>query len=301
MAVPDRASPEALSARPSARASSVGLVLLAIGSLQVGAALGVSLFDEAGAAGAALVRVALAALVLLVAVRPRLRGRTAADWRVVTGFGLTLGTMNLCIYEAFSRIDLGAAVTIEFLGPLGLAAALSRRRLDLLWVGLAAVGVVLIADPSGADTDLLGVLFALAAGAAWAAYILLARRAGASWHGADGVAVAMAVAVLVPLVPGVLEGGTALLGGEVLLIGLVVAVASSALPYSLELQALRGLPVRTFGVLMSIEPAVAALAGLVLLGQGLTALQVVAVGLVMAASAGATLRTGGEDAVAPDV
>lgn len=281
MAVPDRAPTQAV-------APAVGLVLAAVTSLQLGAALGVTLFDDAGAAGAALVRVVLAALVLVVLGRPRLRGRTRDEIWTITGFGLCLGAMNLCIYEAFARIDLGAAVTIEFIGPLGLAAVLSRRLLDLGWVALAAIGVVLLADPAGAQTDLVGVAFALAAGAAWAAYILLAQRAGQAWSGAQGVAAAMVVAVLVPLVPGIAGGGARLLDGEVLLIGLAVALASSVLPYTLETEALRRLPARVFGVLMSIEPAVAALAGLVVLGQGLSTVDVVAIGLVTVASVGAT-------------
>jgi inner membrane transporter RhtA len=281
VAVPDREAPQAV-------APAVGLVLAAVTSLQFGAALGVTLFDRTGAAGTALVRVALAALVLLVVVRPRLRGRTRADWWTIAGFGACLGTMNLGIYEALDRIPLGAAVTIEFIGPLGLAAALSRRRIDLLWVGLAALGVLLLANPAGATSDLVGVGFALLAGAAWAAYIVLAQRAGRTWRGADGVAVAMAFAVLVPLVPGVAGGGGALLSTHVLLVGLAVAIASSVLPYTLETEALRRLPASVFGVLMSIEPAVAALAGLVVLGQGLSAVDLAAIGCVVVASAGAS-------------
>jgi inner membrane transporter RhtA len=257
-------------------------------SLQFGAALGATLFDETGAAGAAFVRIALAALIIGVAVRPRLRGRTREELRVVALFGLCLGLMNLCIYEAFARIPLGMAVTIEFLGPLGLAAALSRRALDLVWVGMAAAGVVLLADPGGGETDLVGVGFALVAGGAWAAYIVLAQRAGRSWPGAQGVAAAMLVAVLVPLVPGIAGAGETLLSGHVLLVGAAVALLSSVLPYSMETEALRRMPTSAFGVLMSVEPAVAALAGLLVLGQGLSALDLVAITLVVAASAGAT-------------
>lgn len=266
----------------------VALTLAAIGSLQFGAALGVTLFDEASAPGAALVRLALAALVLVVVVRPTVRGRSGSDLRTVALFGLCLGTMNLCIYLALDRIPLGAAVTIEFLGPLGVAAALSRRRLDLVWVALAGLGVVLLTDPFGDPLDLLGVLFALLAGAAWATYILTAQRAGQVWPGAQGLAVAMAIGVLVPLVPGVLAGGSALLDPGVLAIGLAVALLSSVLPYAAELEALRRMPARVFGVLMAIEPAVAALAGVAVLGQSLGALGWVAIGLVVVASVGAT-------------
>lgn len=264
------------------------MVLGAIASIQFGAALGVTLFDDAGAAGAAFVRLALAAVILLVLVRPRLRGRSAADLRAAALFGLSLGTMNLCIYLAFDRIPLGVAVTIEFIGPLGLAAVLARRPLDRLWVVLAAVGVLLLADPGGDPLDPLGVLFALMAGAGWAAYILLAQRAGQAWSGMEALAVAMAVGVLVPLVPGLVVGGGDLLDPEVLAIGLAVALLSSVLPYSLEFHALRRLSARVFGVLMSIEPAVAALAGLIVLGQALELLDWAAIALVSIASVGAT-------------
>jgi inner membrane transporter RhtA len=274
VALPDRTAPEA-----------VALTLAAIGFVQFGAALGVTLFDEAGPAGAALVRLALAALVLLLVVRPRVAGRPL---RPVVLFGLALGTMNLCIYQAMDRIPIGAAVTIEFLGPLGVAAALSRRRVDLGWVLLAAGGVVLVAEPFGDPLDAVGVGFALLAGVGWGAYILLAQQTGAQWPGTQALAVAMAIGVLVPLAPGLAEGGGALLQPEVLAVGLAVALLSSVLPYSIELEALRRMPARAFGVLMSVEPAVAALAGLLVLGQAIGAAGWAGIACVVVASVGAT-------------
>jgi inner membrane transporter RhtA len=203
-------------------------------------------------------------------------------------FGLVLGLMNLCIYESFSRIPLGIAVTIEFAGPLGIAVALSRRRLDLACAALAAVGIVLLADPGSGAVDVLGVVFALVAAACWAVYILVAQAAGRVFTGGRGVALAMLVAVLVPLVPGIAGAGSELLHPQWLAIGCAVALLSSVLPYSLETEALRRLPANVFGVLMSLEPGVAALAGFAVLGQDLRARDVVAIGLVVVASVGVT-------------
>ncbi len=278
MAVSDRAPAQALSA------SGVPLVLVAITSLQFGAAIAGTIFDEIGPAGTALLRSLFAAPILLAIWRPTVRGRPARDLRLVALFGLVLGTMNLCIYESFSRIPLGIAVTIEFAGPLGIAVALSRRRLDLAAAAMAAVGIVLLADPGGGAVDGVGVAFALVAAACWAAYILIAQAASRVWSGGRGVAVAMAVAVLVPLVPGIAGAGADLLQPRYLAIGCAVAVMSSVLPYSLETEALRRLRANVFGVLMSVEPAVAALAGWAVLGQDLRARDVVAIALVMAAS-----------------
>jgi inner membrane transporter RhtA len=216
--------------------------------------------------------------------RPSVRGHSARDLRLVAAFGLVLGAMNLCIYESFARIPLGIAVTIEFAGPLAVAVALSRRRLDLAWAALAAAGIVLLADPGGGAVDAVGVLLALMAAACWAAYILIAQAAGRVFTGGRGVALAMAVALLVPLVPGIAGAGSTLLEPQWLAIGCAVALMSSVLPYSLETEALRRLPANVFGVLMSVEPAVAAIAGWVILGQRLGARDIVAIGLVTAAS-----------------
>jgi inner membrane transporter RhtA len=282
MAVSDRASPQALTR------SGVPLVLVAITSLQFGAALGRTIFDETGPAGTALLRAFFAAVILVAIWRPRPREHSARDLRLVAAFGLVLGVMNLCIYESIARIPLGIAVTIEFAGPLGIAVALSRRRLDLAWAALAAVGIVMLADPGSGAVDALGIVFALIAAGCWALYILIAQAAGRVFTGGRGVAMAMAVAMLVPLVPGIVEAGSELLEPQWLAIGCAVALLSSVLPYSLETEALRRLPANVFGVLMSLEPAVAALAGLVVLGQGLRAVDVVAIALVVIASIGVT-------------
>jgi inner membrane transporter RhtA len=282
MAVSDRAPAQAVTA------GGVPLVLVAITSLQFGAALAGTIFDDIGPAGTALLRALFAAVILLAIWRPRVRDHAPRDLRLVALFGLVLGAMNLCIYESFARIPLGIAVTIEFAGPLGLAVALSRRRLDLACAALAAIGIVLLADPGGGGVDALGVVLALVAAACWAAYIVIAQAAGRVFSGGHGVALAMSVAVLVPLVPGIATAGSDLLEPEWLAIGCAVALMSSVLPYSLETEALRRLPANVFGVLMSLEPAVAAIAGLVVLGQDLRARDVVAIAFVIAASVGVT-------------
>jgi inner membrane transporter RhtA len=285
MAVSDRAPAEALNA---GGAGGVPLVLVAITSLQFGAALAGTIFDETGPAGTALLRALFAALILVAIWRPRPSAYSASDLRLVALFGLVLGAMNLCIYESFSRIPLGVAVTIEFAGPLGIAVALSRRRLDLACAALAALGIVLLADPGSGSVDVVGVVFALIAAACWAVYILVAQAAGRVFTGGRGVALAMSVAVLVPLVPGIVGAGSELLQPQWLAIGCAVALLSSVLPYSLETEALRRLPANVFGVLMSLEPGVAALAGFAVLGQDLRARDVVAIALVVVASIGVT-------------
>jgi inner membrane transporter RhtA len=269
------------------RPVAVGLVLAAASSLQVGAAFAVTLFDDLGPAGAAFLRLAFAALVLWAVWRPRMRSHAARDLRVAAAFGVALGLMNWSIYESIDRIPLGVAVTIEFAGPLLVAVIGSRRPLDGLWIALAAAGILLLADPGGGSIDALGVLFALTAAACWMAYIYLSKRTGLLFPGGSGLALAMVVGALVVLPAGVIQGGGAFAEPGLLGSALVVALASSVLPYSLELEALRRLPEAVFGVLMSLEPAVAALAGLVVLGQDLGARELVAIGMVVVASAGA--------------
>jgi inner membrane transporter RhtA len=269
------------------RPAAVAMVLAAAGSLQVGAAFAVTLFDDLGAGGAAFLRLLLAAAVLLAFWRPRLRGHSLADLRTAGAFGIGLGLMNWAIYEAIDRIPLGVAVTIEFWGPLAVAVLGSRRALDLVWVALAACGILLLAKPGGGDIDAAGVALALLAGGCWAAYIGLSTRTGRAFPGGTGLAIAMAVGALVVFPAGAVQGGSALLQPGLLASALVVALASSVLPYSLELEALRRLPGAVFGVLMSLEPAVAALAGLAVLGQSLVAREWVAIALVVTASAGA--------------
>jgi inner membrane transporter RhtA len=293
MAVPDRAPAQALGSRAGGRGvPPVALVLAGATSIQFGAALGATLFDDVGPAGTSLLRIGLGALILAALVRPSWRRHDARDRRLAALFGLTLGVMNLGFYEALDRIPLGAAVTIEFIGPVSVAVVLSRRPLDLVWVALAVGGILLLADPFGGGAlDPVGLVWVLLAAAAWAAYILLAQRASGRFEGLEGLALASLVAALVPLAPGVLSAGGDLLSAEVLAIGAAVALLSSVIPYSLETEALRRIPAAVFGVLMSLEPAVAALAGFLVLGQRLGARELVAIALVIAASIGVT-RTG---------
>ncbi len=265
------------------RPAAVGMVLAAAASLQVGAAFAVTLFDEAGPAGAAFLRLGFAAVVLWAIWRPRLDG----DLRLAAAFGIALGLMNWSIYEAMDRIPLGVAVTIEFAGPLLVAVIGSRRPLDGAWIALAAAGIVVLVDPGGGSMDAAGVGFALVAAACWMAYIYLSKRTGAAFSGGSGLALAMAVGALIVLPAGVIQGEGALTEPDLLAAAFVVALASSVLPYSLELEALRRLPEAVFGVLMSLDPAVAALAGFVVLDQALGAREVVAIGMVVVASAGA--------------
>lgn len=262
----------------------------AIVSTQVGAALAKGLFDDLGAGGTTFLRVGFAALVLVLLSRPALSGHTRDDLWTAAAFGLTLAGMNLCFYEAIDRIPLGIAVTIEFLGPLGVAVALSRRRLDFAWVVLAGAGIALFADRGEAGSlDPAGVAWVLVAACFWAGYILMSARTGRAFPGGTGLSLAMVVgtALLVPV--GVADAGGALLEPELLLAGAGVAVLASAIPYTLELEALRRLPAGVFGIFMSLEPGIAALAGWLVLSQALGVRDVVAIALVVAASAGASL------------
>ena len=262
-----------------------------IASVQVGAAFATKLFVHLGPAGTVLLRVLFAALVLCAVWRPRLRAHTGQELRLAAVFGLSLAFMNLTFYEALDRIPLGIAVTLEFVGPLAVALAGSRSRLDLLWALLAATGVVVLGGLGTPNPT--GVVFALVAGGFWAAYILLNARVGRAFTGGGGLAIAMAIGTL-PLIPfGVADAGAQLLHPAYLAVGFAVAMLSSFVPYSLELEALRRIRPQVFGVMMSLEPAMAALAGLVVIGQGLSVLDVVAIGFVVTASAGAMLRARG--------
>jgi inner membrane transporter RhtA len=263
------------------------LVLGAVTSVQVGAALAKTLFDELGAGGTVFLRVLIAALVLALVWPPRLRGHGSRDLGLAVVYGVALAGMNLAFYSSIDRIPLGIAVTFEFVGPLGVAVVGSRRALDLVWVGLAAAGILLLSDFGSGDLDPLGVGLALLAGAFWAAYILLSVRVGKVFPGGSGLALAMLVAT-VPLAPvGIAQAGSELLVPGTLLVAAGVGIMSSAIPYTLEIEALRRMPAGVFGVLMSLEPAVAAIAGYVVLGEGLVIREVAAVALVVAASAGA--------------
>ena len=263
------------------------LVLLAVSSVQVGAALGKTLFDEIGPGGTVFLRVLAAAIVLGLVWRPRLKGHSSRELGLAIVFGLTLAGMNLAFYSSIDRIPLGIAVTFEFVGPLGVAVYGSRTPLDLLWVALAAAGILLLSDFGAGDLDRAGVGLALLAGAFWAAYILLSVRVGQAFPGGSGLALGMLVAT-VPLAPvGIAEAGTDLWVPSILLAAAGVGIMSSAIPYTLELEALRRMPTGVFGVLMSLEPGVAALAGYVVLGEALVTREIAAIVLVVAASAGA--------------
>ncbi len=275
------------------------LVLAAIVSVQTGSAVARSLFGELGAPGVTFLRLALAALVLLVLVRPRVRAWDRRQWGAAGLLGLAMGAMNLAFYLSIRQVPLGVAVTVEFLGPLLLALVQTRRSSDLAWSVLAAAGVALLGLHRGAGAPLGGLLLAFAAGSCWAGYILATARVGRLLPGLDGLAVACAVgAVLVA--PFGLPGATGVVGSWHLLgAALAVALLSSVLSYGLEMTALRTLPTRVFGILMSLEPGAAALSGLLVLGQALHLREVVALLLVSAASAGTTLSRPDERVLQP--
>lgn len=262
-------------------------VVAGIVSAQVGSSVAKYLFASLGPAATVSLRTAFAALVLLLVWRPRLHGRSRADLLAALALGLTLAGLSLSFYSALERIPLGVAMTLEFAGPLGIALVGSRRRLDLLWTLLAVAGI-LVLSPIGGTVDSLGAALALLGGAFWAGYILLSARIGRTIPGGAGLAMAMVVAAIVTLPFGIAAGERVAADPRVLLAALGVALLSSVVPFSLELEALRRIPVRVFGVLMSLEPAIAALVGLVLLGETLGLRETAAIGLVVTASVGAT-------------
>ncbi len=275
----------------------VGLVLVGILSVQLGAAIAKGLFGEISPTAMVWLRLVTSALVLAAIARPRLAGRSRRDWLVVVGFGVSLATMNWAIYQSFARIPLGIAVTIEFVGPLTLAVLGSRRARDVVWVLLAGAGVVLLGfQPTGLDAA--GVAYALLAGAAWAAYILLSASTGRRWAGFDGLAVASVVAATGMTLPALLTAGGGLWDARILTIGALVGLLSSVIPYSCELVALRSLRPAVFGILMSLEPAAAALAAIVVLQEHLSPVQWLAIACVVVASIGAT-RSGSAPGEAP--
>ena len=269
------------------RVPAPALVLAAVISVQFGGAMAATLIPLVGVIGSVALRLSIAAAVLLVIVRPKVRGRNAMDWLLVGAFGVVLAVMNLCFYGSLARIPIGVAVTIEFIGPLVLATFLSHRRKDLLAVAGAGVGVVLISGVTStpwAEVDLIGLGLAVAAGASWAAYIVCSGRTGARFAQLDGLAIAMTIAAVLVTPVGVVMEGSVLWAPDALWRGTVIAVLSSVLPYSLELIALRRLAAHVFGILLSLEPAVAALAGLLVLGQNLRAIQLLGMACVVAAS-----------------
>ncbi|MFC4453599.1 EamA family transporter [Deinococcus sonorensis] len=273
-------------AHPPAPLPALPALLLAILSVQGGAAFAKVLFTQLGPVGATGLRIGLAAAVLSVIFRPALRRLTAAQWRALLPYGVVLGAMNLLYYLSLARIPLGLAVTLEFVGPLLLAAVTSRQRRDLLWVLLAALGVLLIAPWRGAGLDGLGMVLALLAGACWAGYIVLGGRVSQVVSSGVGVTTGMIVATLAVLPAVLISGAWTVVTPPLLGAGALLAVLSSAIPFTLELIALRTLPARTFSVLLSLEPVVAALFGWAVLHEVLRASQWAAVVLVMIASAG---------------
>lgn len=289
-------TPPATGVQPRALATGVVLVIGACVSLQFGAAVAVQLFPVLGPWGVTTLRLGLAAVVLLALVRPRVRAWTWAQWTAVVLFGISMGAMNGAFYAAIDRIPLGVAVSIEFLGPLVLAAILARRWVDGLWVAVALAGMALLAVDSASGDEALdpvGVAFALVAGAFWMAYILTSKRVGALVPGSGGLAVALVVATVVVAPLGAPGAVLAVADPALLGLGFLVALLSSVVPYTLELNALRRLPAPVFSILLSLEPAFAALFGWLLLGQESGLLRTLALVLVIAASAGVTLSARG--------
>ena len=279
--------------------SPVWLVLVGILSVQFGAGVAKTLFDDVSPTAIVWLRLVTSAVVLVAIARPRLRGRARVDWQVVLAFGLALGLMNWAFYQALARIPLGLAVTNEFNGPLSLAVLGSRRPRDLVWVALAGVGVLLLGVQPG-DLNWAGVGFALLAAATWAAYILLSAQTGRRWQGVDGLALASVVAALL-LTPVTLgRYADQLDDARVLVLGALVGLLSSVIPYTCELVALRSLRPAVFSILMSLEPAAAALAGFVVVGEVLEPLQLVAIACVVVASVGATRSGATISEPAPD-
>lgn len=262
------------------------LLVLSITCTQTGAAIAKSLFATLGATGTVSLRVGFAALVLVLVWRPRIRGYSRRAYLDSLFFGLALAMMNLCFYSALARIPLGAAVTLEFVGPLSVAVIGSRRLIDLIWVALAAFGIVSLAPFTGAHLNIEGFVLALLAGGCWALYIVFSARVGRAIPGVGGLALAMVVASIVLVPAGIAKAGTALFGPRALLEGFGIALLSSAVPYSLEIEALRRLPTRVFGLLMSMEPAMAALVGFVFLGEGVTMRSLIAILSITAATVG---------------
>ena len=275
-------------------------LLGAIITLCLGASFAKQLFPLVGAPGTTAYRVGFSALLLLAIWRPWRHSLRRADLKAVALYGAVMGLMNLCFYMSLRTIPLGLAIAIEFTGPLALALIHSRRLIHFLWIGLAALGLLLILPlkPGAGALDPVGVGFAGAAAVLWALYIVLGKRAG-HLHPGRAVAVGMSVAAIIVVPIGLAQAGAVLFQPKLLLLGLVVAVLSSAIPYSLEMLALRAIPKRSFGVMLSAEPAVGALVGLMMLGEQLTPLQWLAICAIMAASAGTILTTPVEVEPAP--
>jgi len=268
----------------------VGALLISMVSYQCGASLAKHLFPQVGAQGATAYRLGLSALMLLLWRRPWRRSGKQRNWRVLWGYGLAMGAMNLVFYMSLRTVPLGIAVALEFTGPLTLALLGSRRLIDFVWIALVVAGLALLL-PLRAQMhalDPVGVMYALAAGVGWALYIVLGKKAGDA-YGADAVTWGTSIGALLAIPFGIAHAGSALLSPAFLPYALGVAVLSSALPYSLEMIALTLLPARTFSTLLSLEPAVAAMAGVTLLDERLSLLQWLAIVTIIVAAAGTAL------------
>lgn len=274
---------------PLARVPAPLLVVVAIGSVQTGSAVARTLFAELGATGVTLLRLGLASVLLLVVLRPKVSTWSRASWRAAIVLGVVMGGMNTVFYLSLRTVPLGVAVTVEFIGPLLLALVQTRRWLDLVWALLAAAGVVLLGVDRTSSIPITGLLLALLAGMFWAGYILASAKVGQLLPGIDGLAIALGVGALLVLPFGASGAAAAFTNPVLLATALLVALLSSIVPYGLELTALRRLPTRVFGILMSAEPAAAAIAGFVVLGQQLQTRQLAALVLVSAASIGVTV------------
>ena len=269
------------------RPSPIGLLLLSILSVQFGSALAKSLFDDLGPWGVVFLRVAFSALILFAIGRPRFNSAVRQNFRAILTYGIVLTMMNSLFYASIARIPLGIAISLEFTGPLGLSVLKSQRWLDGLWAVLALVGIILLTPVTGAALDPLGMFFALAAGICWALYILLAAKVGSILPGVEGLTWGLIVGTIVLLPIGIATTGSALLNPRLLGLGAGVALLSSMLPYSLEMVALRSLPIKVFGVMLSLEPMVGVVAGFLILGETLSARSLIACLLVSIAAAGA--------------
>lgn len=265
-------------------------VLLAIISVQGGAAIAKSIFPVMGASGTVALRIGISAIILFAINRPKLKDISGKQWKLIFWYGIILGVMNTSFYLSLSRIPLGLAVTLEFIGPLLLAISTSRKALDFIWVLLATVGIALIAPWSGnSNIDLIGAALALLAGAFWAGYIVLGGKLSKTMDGAQAVSVGLLFASLIAVPAGIIEGNFVNLNINMLLLGLGIALLSSAIPYTLEMNALKHIPAKTFSILMSLEPAAAAVCGLLFLREHLSILEWTAIALIVGASTGSTL------------
>ncbi|SNY40725.1 EamA family transporter [Paractinoplanes atraurantiacus] len=265
------------------------LVITAIASVQVGSSIAHGLFDDLGANGVTFLRLALAAVIFAVVTRPSLRSWSRPAWMAAALLGVVMAGMNLIFYQSIRTVPLGIAVTVEFLGPLLLALVQTRRLIDLLWALMAAGGVLLLGLDSGGSAPVTGLLLAFLAGLFWAGYIVCSARLGGLVPGAGGLTVSLSVAALIALPFGGGAATEAIGHPSWLVAAAAVALLSSVLSYGLEIHALRKIPTRVFGILMSLEPAAAAVAGLIILGQRLGGAEIVALVLVTLASAGVTL------------